>query len=132
MLCNLLGVGKWLSGYRQTNPIRLQPRHSGIVSEHLTLRRLQLKQPRRDLLKPFPGTGFFFLLRSDGLSISVFDVIFSPPLGGVAESVSVEIEVSLEAIGNEFTLPISNASATLEVTMLSEDFFKPALLAFET
>lgn len=38
------------SGYSQIRPMRVQLSHSGSFSEHLTLRRLQVKQPRRDLV----------------------------------------------------------------------------------
>lgn len=130
MLCNLLGTGKWLSGYTQINPIRLQPRHSGVASEHLTLRRLQLKQPRRDLLKPLPGTGFFFLLRWGDPLTSVSDILSPPALGSVVESVLME--VCLEGIVKESTLPMSNAEDTTGASMVSEEFFKRAFLTFET
>lgn len=106
----------------QINPIRLQPRHSGIASEHFTLRRLQLKQPRRDLLKPLPGTGFLFRLIVDDSFISRFDASVTSALRGVAESVSVEMEVCLEEIVEEFSLAISNVRDTLNASMLSEAY----------
>jgi hypothetical protein len=46
-----------VSGYSQTRPMRVQLEHSGSVSGHLTFLRLQLKQPRRDLVWPFRGIG---------------------------------------------------------------------------
>jgi hypothetical protein len=52
------GAGRGrLSGYSHTRPMRVQWAHSGSVSWHLTFRRLQLRQPRRDLVWPFRGTG---------------------------------------------------------------------------
>lgn len=46
-----------LSGYRHSRPIRVQLEHAGRDSWHLTFLRLQLKQPRRDFVWPFRGTG---------------------------------------------------------------------------
>lgn len=43
--------------YSQSRPRRPQPRQEGNSSEHLTRRRLQLKQPFRDLQCPRPGIG---------------------------------------------------------------------------
>lgn len=82
----------------QINPMRLHPRHSGLASEHLTLRRLQLKQPRFDLWNPLPGTGFLFLL---GACFSASDVSFSSVLDGVViASLSVETEGCLRGVKN--------------------------------
>jgi hypothetical protein len=45
------------TGYWHSRPMRVQLEHSGNVSWHLTFRRLQLRQPRRDLVCPFLGMG---------------------------------------------------------------------------
>lgn len=45
-------------GNSQCNPALKQWLHSGCLSLHLILRRLQLKHPRRDLVWPFLGIGF--------------------------------------------------------------------------
>lgn len=43
-------VNLFAGGYSQLIPNRLQLKHSGMFSGHLILRRLQLKQPFRDLV----------------------------------------------------------------------------------
>lgn len=56
------------SGYSHGRPKRTQLAHSGSVSGHFTFLRLQLKQPRRDLVWPFRGIGLRRGLRASCVS----------------------------------------------------------------
>lgn len=75
-------------------------------------------------MKPLLGTGLFFLLGGGDLLILVFDVSFLFSLRGMAEFISVELEVCPEEIANESILLPSDVGDTLEAAISSECFFK--------
>jgi hypothetical protein len=85
--CGLGEVGvRWpdcmmLAGYSHCSPALVQWPHSGCHSLHLILRRLQLKQPRRDLVCPFRGMG----LRGCGGALSQVEL----PSGESLDDVSM-------------------------------------------
>jgi hypothetical protein len=96
--------------------MRLHPRHSGLASEHFTLRRLQLKQPRRDLLKPLPGTGFL-RLDADGECFSAPEAVLSS-VPGVVVLLSTEREGCLRGMKMDDKLS-SDIGGSLDFAMES-------------
>jgi len=92
-----------VSGYSHTKPMRVQWAHSGRVSWHLTFLRLQLKQPRRDLVWPLRGMGLRRMLMvssvpdadgvADGVAAGVAEAEDGPESGGSTRCASIVVMI---------------------------------------
>lgn len=91
-----------LAGYSQCRPALMQWLQSGCFSLHLILRRLQLKQPRRDFVCPFLGIGF----RGSGGALSMRQ---SDRVGESLEELSIlPVRPSADSIDNESMMRVQH------------------------